>query len=138
MQKTKKKLLSLLILFTLSFFSFQLKTVDAIDLSQQEGFSGSEIGTAFGNGSGDKDIKKIVVDIIKIFLTFMGVIFLAIIIFAGFKWMTSMGNSGKISEATSMMKNALIGLIIVMFSYAITLYVTRNMNRAVFDDYMGG
>lgn len=61
--------------------------------------------------------------IIQVILSFLSIIFLGLIIFAGFKWMTAAGNEEDIKKSQGTIKNALIGLIIILAAYAITYYI---------------
>ncbi|MFA4833958.1 MAG: pilin [Patescibacteria group bacterium] len=79
---------------------------------------------AFGNEK-PRDVRQITVLVVKVFLGFLGLIFLVLLIFAGFKYMTSAGNEEKVKEALDQIKTAIIGLIIIMASYAITSYLTN-------------
>lgn len=65
-------------------------------------------------------IGEVVATLISAVLGFLGVIFIILIIVAGFKWMTAGGNDENVKKAQTAIKNALIGLIIVLASYAIT------------------
>ena len=64
-----------------------------------------------------------VVFLVRAVLGFMGLVFLVLIIYAGIKWMTSGGNSPTIEDAKKIITNAVIGLAIVAFSFAITQFV---------------
>jgi len=90
------------------------------DFAEQE-----EQNTAFLEeaGLGTTPISIIISDIIKLFLSFLGVIFIILIIYAGFIWMTAAGNDEKISTAKSTMTAAIIGLAVVLAAYAITYFV---------------
>ena len=66
-----------------------------------------------------------VADLIKGILGFVGLIFMVLILYAGFKWMTSGGNSSTIDDAKKMIMNALLGLMIIAFSFAITQFVFK-------------
>lgn len=68
--------------------------------------------------------------IIKIILGFLGVIFVILLIYAGFVWMTSAGNEEKISKAKKTIITAIIGLAIVLSAYIITLFVLDNILAA--------
>ncbi|NUM25911.1 MAG: hypothetical protein HUU49_04865 [Candidatus Buchananbacteria bacterium] len=68
--------------------------------------------------------------IIRVFLSFLGVIFVVLIIYAGFMWMTSAGNEDKISKAKKIMASAIIGLAIVLAAYAITYFVLDQLLEA--------
>ncbi|MFA5420452.1 MAG: Ig-like domain-containing protein [Patescibacteria group bacterium] len=78
---------------------------------------------------------KMVVRIINITLSILGIISVVIILFAGFLWMTSEGNEEKIDKAKRILKNAVIGLIIILSAWGIVTFIFRNL----FDDSgMGG
>ncbi len=92
------------------------------DMQKQSGI-GVIGGQAFG-GETPRDVRQITVLVIKVFLGFLGLIFLILIIRAGFKYMTSAGNEEKVKEALDQIKTGIIGLIIIMASYAVTSYLT--------------
>lgn len=53
----------------------------------------------------------------------LGVLFLIFMIYGGIKWMTAGGNSDAVGEARQLIVNAVIGLVIILASYAITRFV---------------
>jgi hypothetical protein len=69
------------------------------------------------------NIDNITQTIINAVLSFLGVIFTIIIIYAGFKWMLAEGNTESVTQAKSLLKNAVIGLIIVLAAYAISVAI---------------
>jgi hypothetical protein len=69
------------------------------------------------------DLAGIFAVTIQVILGFLGIIFLALTLMAGFKWMTSQGNEKTIEEAKGSLKNSIIGLLIVLAAYGITLAV---------------
>ncbi len=80
--------------------------------------------TAKAAGFGEpKSLGEIVGAVIGIFLSFLGIIFLILIIYGGFVWMTSGGNETKVLKAKKILTQAVIGLIIIVASYAITNFV---------------
>lgn len=86
-----------------------------------------------GQGSG-LDTSKTIPDYISMLirgaLGLLAAIFLVLIVLAGFKWMTSAGNSTKIDEAKSTIVNSVIGLVIVLVAYAIVEFVLRAISGA--------
>ena len=91
---------------------------------------GEQYGQALGLGSGDPRI--IAVSIIRVALTFVGIIAVVIIMYGGFLWMTSEGDPAKLDKAKSVLKNAIIGLIIMMLSWAIVTFILIKLNQGVF------
>lgn len=68
--------------------------------------------------------------IIRVVLGFLAIIFLALIIYAGFVWMTSRGNEQAIGKAKGTMAAAVIGVAIIITAYAITSFVITELIRA--------
>jgi hypothetical protein len=61
--------------------------------------------------------------LINTVLSILGVIFIFIIILAGYQWMTAQGNEQSVTKAKDSMTRAIIGLIIVISSYAIWTFI---------------
>ncbi len=71
--------------------------------------------------------RTVVVKVINIALGLLGIIAVCIVIFAGFKWMTSGGDEDKISEAKKMLKNGVIGLAIILASWGIVTFIFKSL-----------
>lgn len=65
--------------------------------------------------------------IIGIVLSFIGVLFLILMLYAGILWMTASGNDEKVKKAKDLIINAIIGLIIVSAAYAITAFIGERL-----------
>lgn len=61
--------------------------------------------------------------IIGIVLSFVGVLFFILMIYAGILWMTASGNDQQIATAKGLLINAAIGMIIVFSAYALTTFL---------------
>lgn len=83
------------------------------------------------SGLGSKmTISVLISRVIKFILSFLGILFFILILYAGFQWMTAAGNEDKISKAKGMITSAIIGLLIVLSAYLITYFVIDNLLRA--------
>jgi TRAP-type C4-dicarboxylate transport system permease small subunit len=51
------------------------------------------------------------------------VLFLILMIYGGFTWMTSNGNQEAVGKAQKIVGSAVIGLVIVLSAYVITVYM---------------
>lgn len=60
---------------------------------------------------------------LNIFYFMMGALAVIIIILAGFTFMTSAGDPAKITKARNAILYSVIGLVVVMFAFAITQFV---------------
>jgi hypothetical protein len=83
--------------------------------------SGYEVSTE------NESIDPIIATIIQTALEFIGVIFLLLIIYGGYNWMTAAGDSGKVDTAKNTITRATIGLIVVLAAYAISYFVVRTL-----------
>lgn len=53
-------------------------------------------------------------------IAILGVLFMVFIIWGGFKWMTAAGNEEQVTKAKAVMRNATIGLTLVILARVIT------------------
>lgn len=135
MKNTKTKKHLLISAFLLSFFLLsQIILIQFSSPSPAQAASNlwqmqtgvNEVGQeAFGDSTPKYDIRVIVANVVKIFLGFLGIVFLVLLITAGYKYMMAGGDEEKIREAIGQIKNAVIGLIIIMASYAVADYITK-------------
>jgi len=79
---------------------------------------------------GQADIRYIIARLIRYAIALVGIIFLAIIVYGGFLFMTSKGEPEKINKAKDVLKNGVIGLAIVLASYAIVSFIISTLLRA--------
>ncbi|MFA6534216.1 MAG: hypothetical protein WCT37_03520 [Patescibacteria group bacterium] len=70
-------------------------------------------------------------EIIGYLLSFLGIIFLLVIIFAGFRWMTAGGNEEQVTEAKSLLKNGIIGMAIILAAGVISLAAFNILTIAI-------
>lgn len=73
------------------------------------------------------NLTLVIAEIIKIFLSLLGIIFIILMIYAGYLWMTAGGNDEQVAKSKMIIRNCLIGLMIALSAYAITYYVTENI-----------
>ncbi len=127
----KRKLLKLAWLILFSEFLAQIAWAQTTaPLSSQ--FYANVVGRA-GYQTGDfASTPSIIIGRLILYaLTFVGVIFLILTVYAGFTWMTAGGNEEKIKKAKKIITNSIIGLIIVIASYIITNYVVGSLAPSV-------
>lgn len=90
---------------------------------------GNEYGASTGLTSADP--RLIAAQIIRAALGIIGIIMLVIIGYAGFRIMTSQGQEEVVTKAKDMIKNAVIGLAIILASLAITQFIISKLNEAI-------
>jgi len=70
----------------------------------------------------DKDPRLIVAELINVVIGFLSLIFVILILHAGFLFMISGGDKEKTANARRAIVNAIIGLIIILSAWAITTF----------------
>ncbi len=122
MRKHLKSISSLLILTTLlilPYFVFaQNGTSDNSMLGKLKTVASAGYNTDTGPG-----LMIVVGTIIQAALGLLGAIFIIIMVIAGYKWMTASGNEQSVEKAQSMIKRAIIGLIVTLSSWAIWTFI---------------
>jgi len=81
-------------------------------------------------GTNPQPIESLAGNLISAALGIVGVLLLGLFIYAGFKWMTAGGDATKIKEATALIRNAIIGLVIIVAAYALTSFVVQSLGNA--------
>jgi cytochrome bd-type quinol oxidase subunit 2 len=123
MRSLIKKLSSLIFLAFL--FSIVLNLASAVPvfaqsnlLSGQEGMP--EMQAVFGE---PEDVRITIVKIINIVLSLLAIIFLILVVVAGFKYMTAAGNEDKTRDAIKQIQQAVIGLLIILTAWGVTRFI---------------
>ena len=73
------------------------------------------------------DIYALVQTVINGFLALIGVLLLAYLLYAGYKWMTAHGEEEKVTQAKDSIRHAIIGVIIIVAAYAISVFVMSRL-----------
>lgn len=60
---------------------------------------------------------------ISVLLSFVGVFFLILTIYGGILWMTAGGSEEQMGKAKKVLRNAIIGVLVILGAYAITNFV---------------
>lgn len=77
--------------------------------------------------SDSNSLPRIAQYVISAFLGLLGIIFLVLIIYAGFNWMTAQGDEEKVTLAKNTLTRAIIGLVIITAAYSITYFVFSSL-----------
>lgn len=81
------------------------------------------LDTAAGSFKTSRTLPEIIGSVIQTLLSFVGVLLLGYLLYGGFRWMTAGGDTSKVKEARQYITNAIIGLVIIVASYAIATFV---------------
>ncbi len=125
-----KNLIIIISLISLGCLIFIMPALASSISGQVEQFGG-QIGATRQN------IPELAALIIKSLLTLLGLVFVVIILYGGFMYMTSQGEQEKIKKAKQILATAIIGLIIILAAYAITTFVVNAILAGTGPGYSG-
>jgi hypothetical protein len=118
----------------LALFLFSLFLVDisifATTTPSSVNLSGALTEAGTNAALGTRTIGEIVANIIQVVLGLLGVVFVILIIYSGFLWMSASGNDERIKSAQGHLRNAVIGVSIVIGAQIITYFVLYNVTQA--------
>ncbi len=77
----------------------------------------------------NEDPRTLTVRLINVVLSFLGLIALVVVLFGGFKWMTSGGNQENVASAKKILIAGLIGLVIILISWGISAFVITQITN---------
>lgn len=126
--KITKKHLACLVLFLGFYLLPTIACLAASDITTQMKAPLSKV--VLPSGDENKTL-GIIGKAVNIFLSLLGVIFLILVIYGGFKWMMAQGKEDEIDQAKETIKAATIGLVIVLSAYAISYFVTTRLESAL-------
>ena len=102
------------------------ETKDKIkNLTDTSGMYGYEVG------QGQEGALNLIQTVINAFLSLVGVILLVYLLSAGYKWMTAHGEEEKVTQAKDTIKRAIVGTIIVVAAYAISVFVMARLEAGI-------
>ena len=134
-KKTKFLLVGILvalIVLVLFFFSAQ---VTAFSFEDSSGLKNTGWKAGYDiEGGGEEGVNILIGTVITAILSFAGVVFLVLMIYGGFIWMSDRGNEDKVEKAKKLITAAVVGLIIVMASYAISYFVISALQNPTIED----
>jgi len=139
---TKKHVLSFIFLTIFGFIQLALFSSLAQPVFAQTSSSSlfdnqigvKEVGQVYGNNK--TDVRVIAAKLIVVVLGFLAAIFLALTIYAGFRYMTAAGNEDQVKKAVAQIRDSVIGLLIVLAAWALTYFILRVLSRAVNNQVM--
>ncbi|MFA6322208.1 MAG: hypothetical protein WCX71_01875 [Candidatus Buchananbacteria bacterium] len=127
-----KKIISIIVFCLLFFVVVATPVLAATSMFDQMAGSVTKITNyAFGGGKTVTvtgfTFRDSLIFIVNSLLTFVGLVFFLMIIYSGYLWMTAKGNDEQIEKAKELMKELIIGLIIIIMSRIITEFVLTNI-----------
>jgi amino acid transporter len=67
--------------------------------------------------------ESVVATIVQIVLGLLGVVFVFFLVYGGIQWMVAGGNEEQIKKAQNIIKRAIVGLIITLVAYIVSIFI---------------
>lgn len=111
-------------------------TDEAIRLAQAGQSALSGLGTAaqtagYGGPLGQSALPQLVGSVINAVLGLSGLVLVVLLVYGGILYLTAAGNDEQVKTAKKTMQNAVIGIAIVMASYAVSVFVVSQLSGVV-------
>lgn len=119
----KKLIIAVCLIASFIFLISSPLAGQAFNFAEDSGLSTSAETAGFATGSEAETVDSLVGIIIYAILGLVGVVFLALMIYSGFRWMIAQGNEERINKAKDGLISALVGLIITLGAYAISYFL---------------
>lgn len=113
------------LVFLMAFFASPALAESAIDAAK----GGLKTSGASAGFAENRSLTDQVSSIISAALSFLGVIFVILMIYGGFLWMTARGDEGQVTKAKDLITAAVLGLIVVVSAYAISVFVVSRFSE---------
>lgn len=117
------------VLSVVLFFAFQFISPEVTFAQSADTFGLEQIDEPIVLDGGT-DIRVVIAKIIRAVLGLLGIIALSIILYAGFTIMTSGGDDAKVLQGRKILTNGVIGLVIILSSFAIVQYILNKLSVA--------
>ena len=89
-------------------------------------------GEGAGYGAADAGTLPIVVGrVIFAVMGILGVVLVALLVYGGYTWMTAQGDEDDVKKAQNIIRQAVIGLVIIFVAYAIAQFVISRLVTSV-------
>lgn len=122
----KKIFFSLFFIFLFFFAPLANASILSPEVRSKINANTEQFNNSAGYDSGT-DLLGVIRTVIVAILSLLAVIFLVLLIYAGFKWMTAAGDSDDVKKAKATLKTAIIGLVIIFASYGLTYFIFNQM-----------
>lgn len=105
----------------------------AADIGLGNGGLAQQVANSGGyttSGVTDTSLSQSIGLVVKVVISFIGTIFFVLTVYAGFLWMTAQGNEEQVAKSTGILKMAVIGMIISVASYIISVFILATITGA--------
>ena len=94
-----------------------------------EGAGGAVAGNAVKSalGTGTQSLPIVVGNLINVLISVLGIVFVVLIVYAGYLYLTAAGEEKKVTKAKTLIGQAVIGLVLILAAYSISTFVIQEI-----------
>lgn len=116
-------------------FVFFAPVTSAQTLSDEIKRHNRDLADSAGYGAVEEDPRIIAANSIRIFLTFLGIIFVLYTIYGGWLILNSRGNTEHVEHGKKIIRNGVIGVVVILSSYGLATYAAHLIRNAQADPF---
>lgn len=76
------------------------------------------------------DVRQLIVNLIRLVLSVVGMLFFVMIFYAGYLWMSAGGNDEDVKKAQEILQRAITGFVLILVAYALTTAIGSLLTKA--------
>lgn len=122
-----KKFISNITVASLAFLPMVASAQKSLDPTVLQGDVRTQAGALGYQTTATGDAKALILSVINWVLGFLGLAAVILIIYGGILWMTSAGEDKRAKQGKMVIKNAVIGLAIILGAYVIVNFVIASL-----------
>lgn len=116
------------IFLVLLFISFFVASTSLAANFQLDSFANK---AGYSTTGAKASLESLIQIVINAILSFTGILFLILAVYAGVRWMSAQGNAEYVTKAQETLQAAIIGMVIVSMSYAVTSLVFNTLQNKI-------
>ena len=116
-QKTVKAIAAVLVGATLATATLPAPTHAAAEV--WDSCKGNANSAICKSSTADQNINSVIANIVRVMLILLGSVAVIVIIYSGFRYITSSGDAARVSAAKNTLTYAVVGLVVAIFAYVI-------------------
>ncbi|MAF24808.1 hypothetical protein CL634_04450 [bacterium] len=98
---------------------------------------GAAENAGYTPGADTSSFAKIVAAWIRFFIVLVGLIFITILVYGGWLWLTSAGEEDAITKAKKVISAGFIGMVLMLMSWAISNFIVNRFTEAALSNPSG-
>ena len=124
-----KTIKNIFLLMPIIFFILFTQQAKAANLGDAFGSMLNNFGQNAGYNITTNDPTSIISIVISVILSLLGVVFLVLMIYGGYLWMTAAGNDEKLKKAQNLITAAVVGMIVIISAYGISNFIMTHLEN---------